>query len=107
MESVAASTRAKRIIIDTDAGVDDALAMLLALLSPHECKIEAITTVCGNVNVDQATDNVLRILELYQRACSKSKSTTHISHPLPQVFKGEPKPLTRKYVDRCHICSWR
>ena len=36
----------QRILIDTDPGVDDALAILLAMHSP-ELQIEAITTVCG------------------------------------------------------------
>ena len=53
----------KRIIIDTDPGVDDALAFLLALASP-EVKLEALTTTQGNVTVDKATRNALSILEL-------------------------------------------
>ncbi|TMD61922.1 MAG: nucleoside hydrolase, partial [Chloroflexi bacterium] len=39
-----------RIILDTDPGIDDALALFLALSSP-EVRLEAITTVGGNVNV--------------------------------------------------------
>jgi purine nucleosidase len=53
----------KRIIIDTDPGVDDALAFLLALASP-EIKLEALTTTQGNVTVDKATRNALSVLEL-------------------------------------------
>src|SRR5690242_17687345 len=53
----------KRIIIDTDPGVDDALTFLLALASP-EVKLEALTTTQGNVTVDKATRNALSILEL-------------------------------------------
>ena len=53
----------KRIIIDTDPGVDDALTLLLALASP-EIKLEAITTTQGNVTVDKATRNALSVLEL-------------------------------------------
>ena len=53
----------QRILIDTDPGVDDAIAILLAMLSP-ELHIEAITTVCGNVPVTQGTENLLRILEV-------------------------------------------
>jgi len=53
----------KRIIIDTDPGVDDALTFLLALASP-EIKLEALTTTQGNVTVDKATRNALSILEL-------------------------------------------
>jgi len=48
-------------LIDTDPGIDDALAILLALASP-EVSIEAITSVAGNVPVDFATANVHRIL---------------------------------------------
>lgn len=53
----------KRIIIDTDPGVDDALAFLLALASP-EIQLEALTTTQGNVTVDKATRNALSVLEL-------------------------------------------
>ena len=53
----------KRILIDTDPGIDDSLAILLALASP-EVQIEGITTVHGNCSVDQATVNALSILEL-------------------------------------------
>src|SRR3972149_4899429 len=48
------------ILIDTDPGIDDALAILLAFGSP-EVSVEAITTVAGNVEVDLATRNALRI----------------------------------------------
>ena len=54
---------AKRIIIDTDPGVDDALAFLLALASP-EIKLEALTTTQGNVTLEKATRNALSVLEL-------------------------------------------
>jgi purine nucleosidase len=53
----------KRIIIDTDPGVDDALAFLLALASP-EIKLEALTTTQGNVTLEKATWNALAVLEL-------------------------------------------
>jgi purine nucleosidase len=53
----------KRIIIDTDPGVDDALAFLLALASP-EIKLEALTITQGNVTLEKATRNALSILEL-------------------------------------------
>lgn len=51
----------QRIIIDTDAGVDDALALLYALNS-SEAAIQAVTTVHGNVPLMQATRNVAEIL---------------------------------------------
>ncbi len=53
----------KRIIIDTDPGVDDALTFLLALASP-EIQLEALTTTQGNVTVEKATRNALAVLEL-------------------------------------------
>ena len=52
----------KHIILDTDPGVDDALAILLAFNSP-ELKVEAITTVAGNVNHSKAHRNAKQILE--------------------------------------------
>ena len=53
----------KRIIIDTDPGVDDALTFLLALASP-EIQLEALTTTQGNVTLEKATYNALAMLEL-------------------------------------------
>ena len=52
-----------RIIIDTDGGVDDALALLFALAC-QDARVEAITTVHGNVPVEQATANVLEVLHI-------------------------------------------
>ncbi len=57
------STSPTKVIIDTDPGADDALAILLALASP-ELEVVGLTTVCGNVPVGQATKNLLRILSL-------------------------------------------
>lgn len=57
-----AGTTATRIIIDTDPGVDDALALLLAMRSP-EVSIEAITPVAGNVPLDLTLPNALRMVE--------------------------------------------
>ena len=54
----------RRVIIDTDPGVDDALALILALQSP-ELYIDAITTVSGNVDVELATQNTLTVLGLF------------------------------------------
>ena len=53
----------KRIIIDTDPGVDDAFTFLLALASP-EIQLEALTTTQGNVTLEKATRNALSVLEL-------------------------------------------
>lgn len=54
---------AKRIIIDTDPGIDDALAILLALASP-ELELEALTVVMGNCSTVQGVANALSVLEL-------------------------------------------
>jgi purine nucleosidase len=53
----------KRILIDTDPGIDDALAILLALASP-ELSLEGLSVVHGNCSLEQATVNGLSILEL-------------------------------------------
>jgi purine nucleosidase len=70
-----------RINIDTDPGVDDALAFLLALASP-EIQLEALTTTQGNVTLDKATRNALAVLEL-----------AHAGH-IP-VAKGSAVPLVQ------------
>jgi len=51
------------IIIDTDPGIDDAIALFLALRSP-ELQIEGVTTVAGNLNIDRVTRNAARVLAL-------------------------------------------
>ncbi len=56
-------TSPTKVIIDTDPGVDDALALLLALASP-ELDVVGVTTVCGNVPVGQGTKNLFRLLNL-------------------------------------------
>lgn len=71
------------IILDVDAGVDDALAILLALASP-EVEVVGITTVSGNVHVDKCTRNVLRILSFVEE------------DKRPAVFKGESGPLVKE-----------
>lgn len=70
------------VLIDTDAGVDDALALLFALQS-HELSIKAITTVAGNVGVRDCTLNVLTVLRLLDLLAS------------PEVAEGARKPLRR------------
>jgi purine nucleosidase/pyrimidine-specific ribonucleoside hydrolase len=75
----------KRVIIDTDPGVDDALALILALRSP-EIRVEAITTVSGNVPVDQATKNAIRVLDLLR------------PEPRPIVGKGASRPLKKSPI---------
>ena len=75
----------ERVIIDTDPGIDDALAILLALKSP-ELLISAFTTVSGNVPVEAATRNIFRILSLIPS-----------SQQIP-VARGAAKPLQKKPV---------
>ncbi len=77
----------QKLIIDTDPGIDDALALLLALSAKSELEVEAITTVNGNVGVDQVTKNVFRILDVAGRS------------DIP-VYKGNGKPLMREN-DNC------
>lgn len=55
----------KRILIDTDPGIDDALAILLALASP-EIQLEGLTIVHGNCSRQAGTENALSILEQAQ-----------------------------------------
>jgi pyrimidine-specific ribonucleoside hydrolase len=56
----------RRIILDTDPGVDDAMAIFLALRSP-ELKVEAITAVSGNVPIELTLPNALRLVEIAGR----------------------------------------
>ncbi len=55
-----------KIIIDTDPGIDDAMAILFAFQSP-ELDVLGLTTIFGNVGVDRATDNALTLTELAGR----------------------------------------
>lgn len=73
-----------RVIIDTDPGVDDALALLLAMRSP-ELKIEAITAVAGNVPLELTLPNALRMVEIAGRT------------DIP-VAAGAKAPLVRRLV---------
>jgi inosine-uridine nucleoside N-ribohydrolase len=73
-----------RVIIDTDPGVDDALALLLALRSP-ELKIEALTPVAGNVPLALTLPNTLRMVEIAGR-------------PEIPVAAGAKAPLFRRLV---------
>lgn len=51
----------KKVILDVDTGSDDAIAIMLALLSP-EIEVQAICTCWGNVSLEHTTDNTLRLL---------------------------------------------
>jgi inosine-uridine nucleoside N-ribohydrolase len=72
-------------LIDTDPGIDDALALFLAWGSP-ELRLAAITTVAGNVPVADATRNLLRLLTLRR------------IEPRPPVAEGAAAPLARPLV---------
>ena len=72
----------KRVIFDTDPGVDDSMALLFMLCSP-ELQVEAVTTVFGNVDVEQTTRNALIVLDVAGRA------------DIP-VARGSGRPLLRE-----------
>ena len=56
----------RAVVIDTDPGTDDAIAIVLALQSP-ELAVRALTVVPGNVTADQGIDNARRIVSLLHR----------------------------------------
>jgi inosine-uridine nucleoside N-ribohydrolase len=66
LTSAFAQISPKRVIIDTDPGTDDAMAIVLALNSP-ELKVEALTVVPGNVDGRQGLENALKIVSLAGR----------------------------------------
>jgi hypothetical protein len=76
-----AQTAPRRVIIDTDPGVDDAMAILLALDSP-ELKVEALTVVPGNVEAAQGLENALKLVSLAGR-CDVLVAAG-VQHPLNQ-----------------------
>jgi purine nucleosidase len=75
----------RKIIIDTDPGQDDAVAILLALGSPAELEILGIVAVAGNVGLAQNARNALKIVEL------SGKTDT-------PVYAGCERPLRRRLV---------
>ena len=74
----------KKVIIDCDPGIDDSLALILALNSP-ELEIVGITTVSGNVKADQGAKNALKVLKIMNR------------EDIP-VYIGEEVPLERELI---------
>ncbi len=72
-----------RIILDTDTGVDDALAILLAMRSP-ELRVEAITGVCGNTSLENCIRNIHLTLNVLD------------ARETPVVARGEERPLVRE-----------
>ncbi|MFQ6134352.1 MAG: nucleoside hydrolase [Nitrososphaerales archaeon] len=79
----------RRVILDVDPGVDDALAILFAVKSKR-LKVEAITTVSGNVHVDKGCLNALKMLEV-------------LGEESIPVAKGESRPLMRPHIGAEHI----
>ena len=84
-----ASGKPRRIIIDTDPGIDDAMAIFLALRSP-ELQVEAITPVCGNVPLELTLPNALRLVEIAGRT------------DIP-VAAGASHPLVRRLITSGHV----
>jgi len=75
----------KKVIIDCDVGVDDALALILAFHSP-ELDVRAVTGVNGNVPLQQVFENIQKVLSLIQ---PKNK---------PWIAKGADHPLKGKPI---------
>jgi purine nucleosidase len=80
----------QKIIIDTDPGQDDAVAILLALASPEELELLAVVAVAGNVPLGRTSLNARKILELAGRS------------DIP-VYAGSPGPLRGKLVTAEHV----
>lgn len=76
------------IIIDTDPGIDDAVAIAIALFS-EELDVRLITTVAGNVGLDKVTENALRLLTFFGRYVP--------------VAAGADAPLIAEYVDASNV----
>jgi len=79
-----------KIIIDTDPGQDDAVAILLALASPDELDILGIVAVAGNVSLAQNAKNARRVIELAGRK------------DIP-VYAGCERPIKRRLVTAEHV----
>ena len=79
---------AKRLVIDTDTASDDAVALVMAFRLP-EARVEAVTTVAGNVALPLATRNALITAEL----CDAD---------VP-IYMGSHKPLVRPHEDATSI----
>lgn len=71
----------RKYIIDTDTGSDDAVALIMAL-KEEGIDIKAITTVCGNIPLEQATQNALMTMEITKGY-------------MPPVYVGAEAPLHR------------
>ena len=85
----ATPSKPQRIILDTDPGVDDAMAIFLALRSP-ELQVEAVTPVSGNVPLAFTLPNALRLIEIAGR-------------PEIPVAAGAAVPLVRRLVTAAYV----
>ena len=80
----------RQIIIDCDPSPDDAVAFLLALASPEELNVLAITTVAGNVPLPLTSKNARKALELAKRTETP-------------VYAGASAPSLRKLITAEHV----
>lgn len=80
------------LIIDTDPGVDDVLAILLALASPDEVAIKAITLTFGNTTLDHAYANVLRTAAVLQRHL-EDPATSDVVKQRYRAFGADAEPI--------------
>ncbi|GAA6158235.1 nucleoside hydrolase [Ruegeria sp. HU-ET01832] len=80
----------RKIIIDTDPGQDDAVAILLALASPDEIDVLGITAVAGNVPLELTAKNARIVCEL-------------AGHTDVPVYAGCDRPLNRPLVTAEHV----
>lgn len=80
----------RKIIIDTDPGQDDAIAILLALASPDEIEVLGITAVAGNVPLALTRINARTVCELAGK-------------PKTRVFAGADRPLLRSLRTAEHV----
>ena len=80
----------RKIIIDTDPGQDDAVAILMALASPEEIEVLGITAVAGNVPLALTEKNARIVCELAGK-------------PETKVFAGCDAPIVRKLVTAEHV----
>jgi inosine-uridine nucleoside N-ribohydrolase len=76
------------IIYDCDPGIDDAVAILLAIKSKI-CKLKAITSVAGNVTSEVGIRNIVKLLYLTGKHWLKERD--------PPIAEGSPKPLFRQF----------
>lgn len=83
---------AQKLILDVDTGTDDAVAIMLAALHP-ELELVAVTTVNGNVPVENCTDNSLRTLDLIGRGDIPVYEGLH--HPIARQDFPVPRAIKK------------